>query len=97
MSKGSRSHASLPLASQAVGLVFDTVKEADMCGKRLVTEALTRGSNDNITALVTFLTPVTTLEKVFSEGKQVGVQQRFWFDSSLVNWLRIDLFETETG
>ncbi|MEW5300300.1 MAG: hypothetical protein WDW36_003240 [Sanguina aurantia] len=56
---------------QAVGLVFDTVKEADMCGKRLVTEALTRGSNDNITALVTFLTPVTTLEKVFSEGKQV--------------------------
>jgi serine/threonine protein phosphatase PrpC len=40
---------------EAVGLVADTVKDPDMCAKRLATEAMTRGSRDNITALVAFL------------------------------------------
>jgi hypothetical protein len=40
---------------EAVGLVADTVKDADMCAKRLATEAMTRGSRDNITVLVAFL------------------------------------------
>jgi serine/threonine protein phosphatase PrpC len=40
---------------EAVGLVADTVKDPDMCAKRLATEAMTRGSRDNITVLVAFL------------------------------------------
>jgi serine/threonine protein phosphatase PrpC len=40
---------------EAVGLVADTVKHPDMAAKRLATEAMTRGSGDNITVLVAFL------------------------------------------
>lgn len=41
-----------------------------MCAKRLATEALTRGSADNITATLAFLRPVSTLEKIYDQGKQ---------------------------
>jgi hypothetical protein len=46
------------------------VKEPSMCAKRLATEALTRGSGDNITVAVAFLQPVTTLEKIYDNGLQ---------------------------
>lgn len=54
----------------AVGLVSDTVKQPTMAAQRLATEALTRGSGDNITVIVAFLRPVDTLESVFRGGKQ---------------------------
>ncbi|KAL3150178.1 hypothetical protein ABBQ32_000038 [Trebouxia sp. C0010 RCD-2024] len=55
---------------EAVGLVYDTVKQPAMAAQRLATEALTRGSTDNITVVVAFLRPVETLESVFKGGKQ---------------------------
>lgn len=53
----------------AVYLVLDTVKNPDMCAKRLATQALTNGSMDNITVVVVFLTPVETIERVYVEGE----------------------------
>jgi hypothetical protein len=55
---------------EAVGLVRDTVKDPMLCAKRLVIEALARGSNDNVSAAVMFLRPVSTLERVYGEGVQ---------------------------
>lgn len=57
-------------SEEAVGLVRDTVKDPVMCSKRLVTEALARGSLDNVTAAVIFLRPVSTLERIFSDGRE---------------------------
>ncbi|KAK9835427.1 hypothetical protein WJX84_011751, partial [Apatococcus fuscideae] len=54
---------------QACGLVHDTVKEAGMAAKRLATEALARGSGDNITVVVAFLQPVSTLEQIYRKGR----------------------------
>eukprot|EP00775_Hariotina_reticulata_P006807 gene6807-7023_t len=51
---------------EAVGLVNDTVKDPALCAKRLVQEALARGSNDNVTAVVLFLQPKSTLERMCS-------------------------------
>lgn len=58
---------------EAVGLVQDTVKDPALCAKRLVQEALARGSNDNVTAVVVFLQPRHTLERVWmgSSGRAV--------------------------
>jgi hypothetical protein len=46
------------------------VKEPSMSAKRLATEALTRGSADNITVIVAFLQPVSTLEQIYANGRQ---------------------------
>jgi serine/threonine protein phosphatase PrpC len=54
--------------AEVVGLVRDTVKEPSMCAKRLVMEALSRGSNDNVSAVVVFLQPVTSLEQVWTRA-----------------------------
>lgn len=58
---------------EAVGLVQDTVKDPALCAKRLVQEALARGSKDNVTAVVVFLQPKHTLERVWlgSSGSAV--------------------------
>ena len=57
---------------EAVQYVHDTVKHPDMCAKRLANEALTRGSQDNVTVIVAFLRPVTTLEKIFANKENVN-------------------------
>lgn len=52
----------------AVALVQDTVKHPDMCSKRLGMEAIARGSHDNVSVVVAFLQPVSTIERVYHEG-----------------------------
>lgn len=51
--------------SEVVGIIRDTVKDPGMCSKRLATEAAARGSNDNITVVVVFLHPVSTVERIY--------------------------------
>lgn len=48
-----------------IQIVQQTVKQPAMCAQRIVTEALTRGSDDNASAIVVFLAKVTTAERVF--------------------------------
>ncbi|EPS68638.1 hypothetical protein M569_06125 [Genlisea aurea] len=48
-----------------INIVKDTVKEPGMCSKRLVTEAIGRGSDDNVTVIVVFLHPVSTAERIY--------------------------------
>jgi serine/threonine protein phosphatase PrpC len=43
---------------------LDTVKEPSMSAKRLGSEALARGSTDNVTAVVVFLKQTDTAETV---------------------------------
>ena len=50
--------------ADARDLVLDTVKEPSMSAKRLGSEALARGSSDNVTAVVAFLKRTTTAETV---------------------------------
>ncbi|XP_021748989.1 protein kinase and PP2C-like domain-containing protein isoform X1 [Chenopodium quinoa] len=50
---------------EVVSIIRDTVKEPSMCSKRLATEAVQRGSKDNITVIVVFLRPVTTAERIY--------------------------------
>ncbi|GMH08102.1 hypothetical protein Nepgr_009942 [Nepenthes gracilis] len=50
---------------EAVSIIKDTVKEPGMCSKRLATEAVERGSKDNITVVVVFLRPVSTAERIY--------------------------------
>lgn len=60
---------------EAIGLVHDTVKDPVLCAKRLVMEALSRGSRDNVTAVVMFLQPVDTLESVWSSAGGLPARQ----------------------
>jgi protein phosphatase PTC1 len=46
-------------------LVAATVKEPGMVAKRLVAEAMTKGSDDNITVIVAFLKRMSTAEAVW--------------------------------
>jgi serine/threonine protein phosphatase PrpC len=55
-------------AAAVARLVADTVKHPAMCARRLVAEALDAGSKDNTSAVVAYLQPVTSLEKVFAAG-----------------------------
>ncbi|KAF3791541.1 kinase and PP2C-like domain-containing protein [Nymphaea thermarum] len=50
---------------EVVPIIRDTVKEPSMCAKRLATEAVGRGSKDNVTVIVIFLRPVSTAERIF--------------------------------
>lgn len=50
---------------QVISIIKDTVKEPTMCSKRLATEAVERGSRDNITVIVVFLRPVSTAERIY--------------------------------
>jgi serine/threonine protein phosphatase PrpC len=51
---------------ELIQLVKETVKQPAMCAQRIVIEALTKGSDDNASAIVAFLDPRlwTTFEKV---------------------------------
>ncbi|GMI84670.1 VITAMIN C DEFECTIVE 3 [Hibiscus trionum] len=51
--------------TEVITIVRDTVKEPAMCSKRLATEAVERGSKDNVTVIVVFLRPVSTAERVY--------------------------------
>lgn len=51
--------------SDVVNIIRDTVKEPGMCSKRLATEAVERGSKDNITVIVVFLCSVSTAERIY--------------------------------
>lgn len=55
---------------EIVGLVHDTVKDAQMCSKRLVTEAMMRGTTDNVSCIVAFVSPCKTLERIYAKGEQ---------------------------
>ncbi|XP_073223827.1 protein kinase and PP2C-like domain-containing protein isoform X2 [Cicer arietinum] len=48
-----------------INIIKDTVKEPNMCSKRLATEAVERGSKDNVTVIVVFLRPVSTAERIY--------------------------------
>ena len=50
--------------ADARDLVLDTVKEPSMSAKRLGSEALARGSGDNVTVVVAFLKKTSTAETV---------------------------------
>ncbi|KAK7267191.1 hypothetical protein RIF29_19856 [Crotalaria pallida] len=50
---------------EVINIIKNTVKEAGMCSKRLATEAVERGSKDNITVIVVFLRPVSTAERIY--------------------------------
>lgn len=71
---------------EAVGLVQDTVKDPALCAKRLVQEALARGSQDNVTAVVVFLQPKHTLERVWlgSSGASVPAATPTFFGTRRV-------------
>lgn len=54
--------------ADVIQIVQQTVKQPAMCAQRIVTEALTRGSDDNASAIVVFLAKVTTAERVFGSS-----------------------------
>lgn len=70
---------------EAVSIVYDTVKQPEMCAKRLVTEAIARGSHDNVSVIIAYLTPVTTAEKIFQSGEAKDNSLPAPFSSGLAN------------
>jgi len=58
--------------ADAIDVIHDTVKQPAMCAQRIVTEALARGSQDNVSAIVALLgnaAAAGTAEIVFQQGK----------------------------
>lgn len=59
----------------AVSLVLDTVKQPALCAQRVVTEALSQGSKDNVSAVVAFFPYLgqgmgaSSIERVFHAGQ----------------------------
>lgn len=53
---------------EAVAIVQDTVKHPEMCAQRLATEAVARGSHDNVSVIVAYLRPVSTVERIYRYG-----------------------------
>ena len=60
-----QSLSSLPLSV----FMHERVQHCNLAWRRLVTEALTRGSKDNITVVVAFLQHVDTVERIFADGR----------------------------
>jgi serine/threonine protein phosphatase PrpC len=58
---------------EVVELVESTVKERGLAAKRLVAEALARGSDDNVTCIVAFLRPVSTADTVWTAKDAAAV------------------------
>ena len=46
-----------------------TVKVPEMVTKRIIIEAITRGSNDNVTCILAFLGPVSNWERTYQESR----------------------------
>ena len=57
------------------GMIRDTVKQPAMVGQRLVMEALTRGSADNITCIVVFLSKFDSWETIYKDGRESHAYQ----------------------
>ena len=68
--------------SEVIALVNDTVKQPQMAAQRLITEAMTRGSGDNVTAAVLFLSSeMESEETIFSGGVQKYVVADTYYGS----------------
>ena len=49
-----------------------------MCAKRLATQALTRGSANNITVVVAFLQPVSPIVRIHADRRQKSVAHQMY-------------------
>lgn len=54
---------------EAVAIVQDTVKHPEMSAQRLATEAVARGSHDNVSVIIVYLQSVSTVEQIYKYGE----------------------------